>query len=57
MKLPDLTIGVSSPGYFVGSEIPRAVRKAFGDVRPKQKFLRIAYSAEAAASAAKAGHP
>ena len=30
MKLPDLTIGVSSPHCFVGSEIP-----------PKQKILRI----------------
>ncbi len=30
MKLPDLTIGVSSPRCFVGSEIP-----------PKQKSLRI----------------
>jgi len=46
MKLPRAYArGIFSP-RFVGSEIP-----------PKRKILRVAYSAEAAASAAKAGHP
>ena len=56
LSLPKDGRGIFSPRV-VGNKIPRAAGIAFGDAWPKRKTLRFAYSAVAAASAAKAGDP